>query len=144
MIIIFPARLGRIISIGFALSDIRAYHELSEIRDSCVKPHFLTSLILLVCMVFSTSATAFLHLNEHQLDMSHADLTHSERSDDTDQHHDHDVSAEHAHHFNLHVTCDLVAHDPIFFAQVAHPADTDFVSTLISRSYTPPTPPPNA
>lgn len=95
-------------------------------------------------MVFSTGATAFLHLNEHQLELSHVDLSYSDHHTDSDEHHDHDVSAEHAHHFNLHVTADLVEHSALFFTKTTQAADCDFAARLISRSYTPPIPPPNA
>ena len=105
-----------------------------------MKPSFLTSLLLIICMVFSIGATAFLHLNEHHLDITHSEHYHT----DSGEHHEHDLSAEHAHHFNLHVTADLVEHSALLFTKTARVADWDFASRLISRSYTPPIPPPNA
>ena len=110
-----------------------------------VKPQFFTSLLLVVCMVFSTTTTAFLHLNEHKLEQSHLDLSsHEQPHLNTDAHDDHDISTEHAHHFNLHVTADLVEHNLMMFSSSGRIADSDFASRVISRSYTPPIPPPNA
>lgn len=107
-----------------------------------VKPNFFVTISLLICMVFATSASAFLHLHEHNLELSHADLTHVEKH--ADAHHDHDVSAEHAHHFNLHITADLVEHDAISIIKSANLISGDVITPLVSRSYTPPIPPPNA
>ena len=109
-----------------------------------VKPNFLVTICLLTCMVFSTSASAFLHLNEHKLELSHADLTYAGHESDSDSHQDHDVSAEHAHHFNLHVTADLVEHESLRFIKSANHISGEVITPLISRSYTPPIPPPNA
>jgi hypothetical protein len=109
-----------------------------------VKPNFFVTISLLICMVFATSASAFLHLHEHNLELSHADLTHVEHQSDTDAHHDHDVSTEHAHHFNLHITADLVEHDAISFIKSTDLISSDMMTPLVSRSYTPPIPPPNA
>ena len=93
-------------------------------------------------MTFSTVVTAFLHLNEHQIDQSHFELSSHDVS--SGAHDEHDVSAEHAHHFNLHITADLVEHHLMSFSQSGRIADSDFVSRVITRSYTPPIPPPNA
>jgi hypothetical protein len=93
-------------------------------------------------MVFSTSATAFLHLNEHQLGQAHFELSSYEHA--ADVHEDHDVGGEHAHHFNLHITADLVEHSVMVFSKSGRIADSDPASRVISRSYTPPIPPPNA
>ncbi len=110
-----------------------------------MKPRVMTSLLLVLCMVFSTTAAAFLHLNEHMLEQSHLDLSsHEHPHSNTNAHDDHDISAEHAHHFNLHVTADLVEHNLMMFSSSGRIADSDFASRVISRSYTPPIPPPNA
>lgn len=107
-----------------------------------MKPRFFTSLLLIACMAFSSAATAFLHLNEHQLGQAHFELSSNDHA--ADAHEDHDLSAEHAHHFNLHVTADLVEHSLMSFSKSGRVASSDFASRVISRSYTPPIPPPNA
>jgi len=93
-------------------------------------------------MVYSTSAAAFLHMNEHQHLQSHAEEHH------IDAHHAHqhddDAEADHAHHFNLHVIGDLVEHDALSFSQITGSLSGDYFTRLVSRSYTPPIPPPNA
>ncbi len=92
-------------------------------------------------MVFSTSASAFLHLNEHQLELTHADLTYADHQTDSGVHEEHDASAEHAHHFNLHITADLIEHEAIRFIKSANHICGDVMSPLITRSYTPPSSP---
>lgn len=124
---------------------LRAYHELNDLIHTInVKPNYLITICLLICMVFSTSASAFLHLNEHKLELSHIDLSYSEQHAAFDKHEEHDASAEHAHHFNLHVTADLVEHDSIVFFKSANLISVESAIRLVSRSYTPPIPPPNA
>jgi len=83
-------------------------------------------------MVFSASASAFLHIGEHQ----HDTLEH--------QHESHDVEAEHAHHFNLQVVGDLVELESFSLTRPVSLASEDYPSQLISRTYSPPIPPPNA
>lgn len=108
-----------------------------------VKQNYLTSLVLIFCMVFSTSAAAFLHLNVHlhtQSDSVHHHVTdeHAHESEANI------IGADHAHHFNLHVTGDLVEYDSIVFSKNASIFSCEFDSRLVSRTYTPPIPPPNA
>lgn len=93
-------------------------------------------------MVYSTSAAAFLHMSEHQHLESHA----AEHQHDAQHAHQHDdgSEADHAHHFNLHVVGDLVEHDTLSFSQVTDSLSGDAFTRLVSRSYTPPIPPPNA
>ncbi|MCX4186302.1 hypothetical protein [Methylophaga sp. OBS4] len=107
-----------------------------------MQPNYLASLFLIVCMVFSTSAAVFLHLNEHQHVQPHAEHHHA----GAEHHHDHnaDIEADHGHHFNLHVIGDLVEYDPISFSKNAYTFGDDSYSRLISRTYLPPLPPPNA
>ncbi|WP_273151226.1 hypothetical protein [Methylophaga thiooxydans] len=106
-----------------------------------MKRHQLLSLMLTLCMVFSTSASAFLHLGEHQHDQSH-----STNQPDAHQHHldSHDDEDDHAHHFNLHVVGDLVEFESPSLIRTLTLASCDYSSQLISRSYSPPLPPPNA
>ena len=92
-------------------------------------------------MVFSTSASAFLHLGEHQHEQSHAVHQHDA---DEHQHESHDANAEHAHHFNLHVIGDVVEHKALSVTRSVSLASCDYSSQLISRTYSPPIPPPNA
>jgi hypothetical protein len=89
-------------------------------------------------MVFSTCAVAFLHLNEHLLAESHAEHHDSDFQFEQEQH------ADHGHHFHLHVIGDLVEYDPISFSKNAYTFGDESYSRLISRTYMPPTPPPNA
>ncbi len=93
-------------------------------------------------MVYSTSAAAFLHMNEHRHIESHA----AEHQHDAEHSHQHngENDADHAHHFNLHVIGDLVEHDALSFSQPNGSLSDDFFSRLVSRSYSPPIPPPNA
>jgi hypothetical protein len=91
-------------------------------------------LMLIFSMVFSTSASAFLHLGEHQHEPNHSEH----------QHDSHDVDAEHAHHFNLHVIGDLVEFESLSLTRSVSLASCDYVSQIISRTYSPPIPPPNA
>lgn len=109
-----------------------------------MKPNIFVTISLLICMVFATSASAFLHLHQHNLELTHADLSYGEHQADSDAHLDHDVSAEHAHHFNLHLTADLVEHEGISFLKSANHTSDEVITPLISRSYIPPIPPPNA
>jgi hypothetical protein len=99
-----------------------------------LKLHRLMYLMLIFCMVFSTSASAFLHLGEHQHESNHSEH----------QHDSHDVDAEHAHHFNLHVIGDLVEFESLSLSRPVGLASCDYLSQLISRTYSPPIPPPNA
>jgi hypothetical protein len=107
-----------------------------------VKPNFLVSLFLIVCMVYSTTAAAFLHMNAH-LDLETAIEEHHHDSKH-DQQHECANGADHAHHFNLHVTGDLVEHEPLPLHQADAIQFDDFDSRLVSRSDTPLIPPPNA
>jgi hypothetical protein len=92
-------------------------------------------------MVFATGASAFLHLNEHL----HADADHQHLVDADHQHPDGSAhEADHAHHFNLHVVGDLVEHDCLSFIKAANLISGEVNSPLVSRTYTPPIPPPNA
>lgn len=93
-------------------------------------------------MVYSTSAAAFLHMSEHQHLESHT----AEHQPDAEHGHQHDSdsNAEHAHHFNLHLVGDLIEHDALSFSQVTDSLSGDLSTRLVSRSYTPPIPPPNA
>jgi hypothetical protein len=92
-------------------------------------------------MVFSTTATAFLHLSEHQLEKTLS--THQHHADQ--QHHEnHDIAGEHAHHFNLHVVGDLTEFESLSIVRSANLASCYYSSQLISRTYSPPIPPPNA
>jgi hypothetical protein len=93
-------------------------------------------------MVFSTTASAFLHVNEHHHEQSLGEHYHSADS------HQHDTgnstSADHAHHFNLHVVGDIVDHKPITLAHAFSVTSCEYSSQLISRTDSPPLPPPNA
>lgn len=92
-------------------------------------------------MIFATGAAAFLHLNEHL----HTDLANQHQYDTAHQHHEgagHE--ADHAHHFNLHVVGDLVEHEILSFTTSANLVSSEVISPLVSRTYTPPIPPPNA
>ena len=90
-------------------------------------------------MVFSTSTSAFLHFGEHQPDhnapQSYAEGHH---------HYGHEGESDHAHHFNLHVIGDLVEHETLSLNRPARFTSCEYSSQLISRTYTPPIPPPNA
>lgn len=99
------------------------------------------SLMLVICMVFSTSASAFLHIDEHS-----NGFTHNVHQHDIDEHHhdDHDSETEHAHHYNLHVIGDLVEHKAVTLIKSVSMASCDDPSQLISRNSSPPIPPPNA
>lgn len=88
-------------------------------------------------MVFSTGASAFLHLDEHKHGCS---VTLA----DTEAHQTHSSEADHAHHFNLHMVGDLVEHNFFPVTRSAHLAKGDYQQQLISRTYLPATPPPNA
>ncbi len=92
-------------------------------------------------MVFATTATAFLHFNEHFL----ADAGSHHHVVDNDHHsHGSEHETDHAHHFNLHVVGDLVEHSDIGFIKSANLIAGDVITPLVSRTYTPPIPPPNA
>ncbi|WP_343749673.1 hypothetical protein [Methylophaga marina] len=103
--------------------------------------HHLWSLMLVICMVFSTSASAFLHIDEHS-----NGFTHTVHQHDIDEHHhdDHDSETEHTHHYNLHVIGDLVEHKAVSLIKSVSIASGDDSSQLISRKYSPPIPPPDA
>lgn len=91
-------------------------------------------------MVFSTSAAAFLHLGEHQHEQNHS----SHQHDADEYHHGSYDEDDHPHHFNLHVLGDLVEYDSVSFSSSTNPINCDYLSQLVSRTYTPPIPPPNA
>jgi ABC-type Zn2+ transport system substrate-binding protein/surface adhesin len=94
-------------------------------------------------MVFSTSASAYLHLDEHQEEQAHN--SHYHEHDSEGHHHDNEsAGADHAHHFNLHVIGDLVDHKSISLTRSMSLASCDYASQLISRTYSPLLPPPNA
>jgi len=97
--------------------------------------------MLIICVVFATTATAFMHLNEHQDTQTHTEHYHTS-SDHQD--HDFDHESEHTHHFNLHVIGDLIEHDSMLFTKRVSLFSREFSTHLISRSYTPPIPPPTA
>jgi len=92
-------------------------------------------------MVFSTTASAFLHVNEHLNDPTFGEHYHNNKSQ---QHDLSKASADHAHHFNLHVVGDIVEHTPIALTHAFSVKSCETSSQLISRSYSPPLPPPNA
>lgn len=107
-----------------------------------MKPHYLTLVLLIISLVFSASAAAFFHLNEHLLAGSHAE--HHGSHFQTEHQQPADLDADHAHHFQLHVIGDLVEHDTISFCKNTYSYGDELYSRLISRTYTPPIPPPNA
>lgn len=91
-------------------------------------------------MVFSTTAAAFLHLEQHE-------ITHTQQADSDEQsHHNYTLNheTEHSHHFNLHVIGDLVEHCAMSFIRTSSLFTTEPSVELIFRTYTPPIPPPNA
>ncbi len=92
-------------------------------------------------MVFSTTASAFLHVNEHLNDPT---IIEHDHDNEPHQHDPSNASADHAHHFNLHVIGDLVDHKPITLAHAFSVKSCETSSQLISRTYSPLLPPPNA
>jgi hypothetical protein len=89
-------------------------------------------------MVFSTTAAAFLHLDQHE-------IAHTHQTDfDAPPHHNYtlDLETEHLHHFNLHVIGDLVEHGAMSFVKTSSLFNSEPSIELIFRSYTPPIPPP--
>ena len=96
-------------------------------------------------MVFSTSAVAFLHLNEHQShEQSHTE-EHPYSDVQYDEAHDTELELDHGHHFDLHVIGDVVDfYDTISFTKSDFLYGDEYCSRLVSRTDTPLIPPPNA
>ncbi|MDF1588539.1 MAG: hypothetical protein P1P93_05200 [Gammaproteobacteria bacterium] len=90
-------------------------------------------------MAFSGTASAYLHLEQHESD-------HHSEQHGLDHGHGHfnDMETEHDHHFNLHVIGDLVEHDSISIDSHRNIIFGESNTRLIFRSYIPPIPPPNA
>jgi hypothetical protein len=93
-------------------------------------------------MVFSSTAAAFLHLNEHIHDDTHAHhhFTELHHQDDLEDQND----ADHSHHSNLHIVGDVIEHNPLLFCVSDYSLGEESYSRLFFRTYTPPIPPPNA
>lgn len=93
-------------------------------------------------MAFSSAAAAYMHVNEHALDETHAHqhFADAHSHDDSEQHQDPD----HGHHFHLHVVGDIAENDPISFSKQANSFGDAIHPRLTFRTYTPPIPPPTA
>lgn len=96
--------------------------------------------LLVLCLVFTSSANAYMHIGEHQHSQE-SGLAHHHAAD-AHQHNHQDN--DHDHHFHLHMVGDLVSH-PILIADNNLQATPQEISQrLCSLAYAPPIPPPNA
>lgn len=117
-----------------------AFTYLIKLISRPVYKQLLLIVALITSMAFSASAAAFLHLSEHQHLESHCEHFHI----DDDHQHDGNIEADHAHHFNLHVVGDLVEYDSLSFTKYLSSTGGELYSRLVTRTYSPPIPPPNA
>ncbi len=96
--------------------------------------------LLVLCLVFTSSASAYLHIGEHQHSRE-AGLAHHHAADDH-QHSQQD--SDHDHHFHLHLIGDLV-NSPVLVADANLQATAQEISPRIcSLADAPAIPPPNA
>lgn len=101
---------------------------------SFMKPRFFAHLLLVACLVLSTSAMAFCDINDLSLD--HADSAWSVASDSHDD--------KHAHHCHGHFVGDVISDTSTRFSSLPGPRQADLKSVVFRLSYPPLNPPPNA
>ncbi len=109
--------------------------------EKSLKRYQLLSLMLTVCLVFSTSASAFLTYSMHQHDETQSTYQHEAHQNIN---HSYDNESDHAHHCHVHQVGDIVEFESLSLTRTASTVGCDYSSQLVSRNYSPLLPPPNA
>ena len=98
--------------------------------------------LLMFCLVFTSSASAYMHIGEHQHSQE-AGLAHHHAAEDH-QHSQQDSDPEHDQHFHVHLIGDLVSHPPLITNANLQASVQEISPRIHSRAYAPLIPPPNA
>ncbi len=94
--------------------------------------------LLVFCLVFTSSASAYMHIGEHQHSQQ-AGLSHHHAAD---EHQHSQQDSDHENHFHLHLIGDLVSH-PVLLLDANLQATAQEISPRIySLAYAPLIPPP--
>lgn len=100
---------------------------------------FMRAVLLMLCLFFTSSASAYLHIGEHQHSQEFG-LAHHHAAE-AHQHAPQDV--DHEHHFHLHVIGDLVDHQSLTADENVQAFAPEISLRLSTLAYAPPIPPPN-
>lgn len=112
--------------------------KLNLCRTQCglVKSNYLTSFIIIFCMVFSASVVTYIHAHEH----GHLDFNTSHTIVDTAV----NADPETEHHHHLHIVGDLVSPISLTMQFINETFQIEPTYRLVFRTYSPPIPPPTA
>ncbi len=95
--------------------------------------------LLVLCLVFTSSANAYMHIGEHdpspEPSLSHLHEAEAQQHNHQDKDHD--------HHFHLHMVGDLVSHPALSADDNLQATAQEISQRLCSLAYAPPIPPPN-
>lgn len=100
----------------------------------------LRAALLVLCLVFTSSASAYMHIGEHHhsheagLSQHHAADTHQNSQQDQD----------HDQHFHVHLLGDLVSQPALIVDANLQATAQEISPRICSLAYAPPIPPPNA
>jgi hypothetical protein len=100
---------------------------------------FLRALMLVLSLVFASSASAFMHVHELQ-HIQEYDLSHDHA---VEQHQYDEQEVDHEDHCHVHIIGDLISHSGLISVNVAPIKLAETHSRLSLRTYAPPIPPPN-
>lgn len=100
----------------------------------------LRAVLLVFCLVFTSSASAYMHIGEHQHSQE-AGLNHHHAAE---QHHHHQQDSDHDQHFHLHLVGDLVSHPDLVANANLQATAQEISPRLCLLTYAPPIPPPTA
>ena len=97
---------------------------------------------LVFCLVFTSSASAYLHIGEHQ-HSDEAGLFHY-HSPSQHEHEHNPQDTDHEHHFHLHMIGDLLNHRAELADENVQATAPELSQRISSLAYAPLIPPPNA
>lgn len=101
----------------------------------------LHAVLLVLCLVFTSSASAYMHIGEHHQHSQEAGLSHYHAAD---VHQNSQQDTDHDQHFHVHLLGDLVSHPALIADANLQAIAQDISPRICSLAYAPPIPPPNA
>ena len=99
---------------------------------------------LVFCLVFTSSASAYLHIGEHHHSDEAGLLHYHSPSQHQHEHAPNQQDTEHEHHFHLHMIGDVVDYRAELVDENVQATAPELSQRLALLSYAPPIPPPNA
>ncbi|AFJ03682.1 hypothetical protein Q7C_2561 [Methylophaga frappieri] len=101
---------------------------------------YLQAMLLIICMVFTSGVSAYLHVGEHL----HGQETGLAHHHSAEAHEQHQQDVDHEHHFHLHMVGDLHSQPVISHTARKLTALPPTQPLFPSLAAAPPIPPPNA